>query len=64
MEPSGQAKGGGGETEKKPGDVTLRQASRKRGGAGNNWGGSHRTGDVGEMLCMAYAPGGAKGLSK
>ena len=23
-----------------------------------------RTGDVGEMLCMALAPGGAKGLSK
>ena len=30
----------------------------------SNWRGSPRTGDVGEMLCMAYAPGGAKGLSK
>ena len=26
--------------------------------------GSPRTGDVGEKLCMAYAPRGAKGLSK
>ena len=26
--------------------------------------GSPRTGDVGETLCMAYAPGEANGLSK
>ena len=30
----------------------------------NNWRGLLRTGDVGEKLCMAYAPGGATGLSK
>ena len=52
------------------------QGKRKRGGedqrdqkqvditqtAGNNWRGSPRTGDIGEKLCMAYAPGGANGL--
>ena len=31
---------------------------------GLSWKQLERTGDVGEMLCMAYAPGGAKGLSK
>ena len=62
VETSGQAKEGG--DRKTPGGMTLRQTSRKRGWAGNNWRGSPRTGDVGEMLCMAYAPGGAKGLSK
>ena len=59
--PQGKRKRG---DRKTPGSVNLRQTSRKRDWAGNNWRGSPRTGDVGEMLCMAYAPGGAKGLSK
>ena len=56
VEPSGHAKDW--ETEKTPGGVTLRRTSRKRAEL------ETRTGEVGEMLCMAYAPGGTKGLSK
>ena len=52
-----------GGNRKTPSNVNLRQTSRKRGWAGNNWRGSPRTGDVEEKLCMAYAPGGAKGLN-
>ena len=32
--------------------------------AGNNWRGLPKTGGAGEMLWMAYAPGGVKGISK
>ena len=31
--------------------------------AGNNWRGLPKTGGAGEMLWMAYAPGGVKGLT-
>ena len=47
-----------------PGGVTSRQTSSKQGMAGNNWRGLPKTGGAGEMLWMAYAPGGVKGLSK
>ena len=53
-----------GEDQKIPGGVTSRQTSSKQGMAGNNWRGLPKTGGAGEMLWMAYAPGGVKGLSK
>ena len=34
----------------------LRKTSLKWGLAGNSWRRLHRTGDVGEMLCMTYSP--------
>ena len=40
------------------------ETSSKQGMAGNNWRGLPKTGGAGEMLWMAYAPGGVKGLSK
>ena len=49
--------------KKTPGDVTLRQISCKRELVGNNWRGPPRTGDAGEKLCMAHAPGGPKDAS-
>ena len=36
---------------------------KQTGKAGNNWRGLPKTGGAGEMLWMAYAPGGVKGLS-
>ena len=51
------------EDQKTRGDVTLKQTSSKQGMAGNNWGRLPKTGGAGEMLWMAYAPGGVKGLS-
>ena len=53
-----------GEDQKTPGGVTSRQTSSKQGMAGNNWRGLPKTGGAGEMLRMAYAPGGVKGLSQ
>ena len=53
-----------GRDKKTPGGVTSRQTSSKQGMAGNNWRGLPKTGGAGEMLWMAYAPGGVKGLSK
>ena len=47
-----------------PDDMTLSQTSHKRDLAGDNWRRSPKTGDDGEKLCMAYAPGGTKGQSK
>ncbi|KAI0215104.1 hypothetical protein LSAT2_032870, partial [Lamellibrachia satsuma] len=49
--------------QKTHGDVTSRQTSSKQEMAGNNWRGLPKTGGAGEMLWMAYAPGGLKGLS-
>ena len=61
VEPPRQEKEG--ETKKTPGGVTSRQTSSKQGMAGNNWRGLPKTGGAGEMLWMAYAPGGVKGLT-
>ena len=52
-----KAKERGGD-QKTPGGVTSRQTSRKQGMAGNNRRGLPKTGGAGEMLWMAYAPGG------
>ena len=59
--PKARERGG---DQKTPGGVTSRQTSSKQGMAGNNWRGLPKTGGAGEMLWMAYAPGGVKGLSK
>ena len=62
VEPPRQEKAG--KTKKTHGGVTSRQTSSKQGMAGNTWRGLPKTGGAGEMLWMAYAPGGVKGLSK
>ena len=61
LEPPRQDKEG---RPKTTGGVISRQTSSKQGMAGNNWTGLPKTGGAGEMLWMAYAPGGVKGLSK
>ncbi|KAI0219914.1 hypothetical protein LSAT2_028559 [Lamellibrachia satsuma] len=44
-------------------NVWKSKTSSKQGMAGNNWRGFPKTGGAGEMLWMAYAPGGVKGLT-
>ncbi|KAI0238933.1 hypothetical protein LSAT2_010314 [Lamellibrachia satsuma] len=43
--------------------ISKARTSSKQGRAGNNWRGLPNTEGAGEMLWMAYAPGGVKGLS-
>ncbi len=61
VEPPGQAKEG------RPKNTWRRDLEADITQTGLSWKQLERiarTGYVGEMLCMAYAPGGAKGLSK
>ena len=61
MEPSGQEKEG---RAKNTWRLDPEADITQTGQAGKNGRGSPRTGDAGEMLCMAYDPEVAKGLSK